>query len=384
MLRLALRMLFGDRGKYLMLVSGITFSTLLMTQFPSMFMGIMSWTFANIFNSRAEIWVMDPKAEQSFDSKPLRDTDVNRVRSVEGVAWAAPYFHGSLQARMPDGNFKLVSLVGLDASTLAGAPPHLVEGSYDDLRQSNTVIIDLFGVERFSEGQVHADGSPRTIGVGDTIEINDQEARIVGVVRVRRSFTGGPFVFTTYERAVRYAPQQRKLLTFVMAGPQAGFTAEETARRIEAETGLRAMTETQFQWSTVWWYVRNTGIPFAIGSIVLIGAVVGMIIVGQTFYAFVLENLRNFAALKAMGASNARVTGMLLLQAAAVGFIGYGIGVGIASLLLRFFLRLGKVGVFTPWQLPIVVLVVVLLISGFAALLGIIRVARTEPAVVFR
>jgi hypothetical protein len=37
-------------------------------------------------------------------------------------------------------------------------------------------------------------------------------------------------------------------------------------------TGLRALTEEEFRWSTIWWYVRNTGIPFAIGSIVLIGA----------------------------------------------------------------------------------------------------------------
>jgi putative ABC transport system permease protein len=377
-------MLFGDRGKYIMLVSGITFSTLLMTQFPSVFCGIMTWTYANMFNSRAEIWVMDPKAEQSLDNKPLRDTDVNRVRSVDGVAWAAPYFQGTLQARMPDGNFKLITLVGLDATTLAGAPSHLLQGSLEDLRLPNTVFTDEFGLERFSEGQVHADGKPRRIGVGDTIEINDREARIVGVAKARRSFTGGPFVFTTYERAVLYAPQQRKMLTFILAAPQPGVSAEEAVRRITAETGLLAMTEEQFRWSTIWWYVRNTGIPFAVGSIVIIGALVGMIIAAQTFYAFVLENLRNFAALKAMGASNARVTGMLIVQALATGFIGYGLGVGVASLVLRFFVRLGKIGVYTPWQLPVAVFGVVLLISSLSALMGIVRVARTEPAVVFR
>ena len=58
MIRLALKMLFGDRGKYLLLVSGL-----------------MTWTYANMFNSRSHIWVMDPKAEQSLDSKPLRDTE---------------------------------------------------------------------------------------------------------------------------------------------------------------------------------------------------------------------------------------------------------------------------------------------------------------------
>jgi len=289
-----------------------------------------------------------------------------------------------LQARMPDGNFKLITLVGLDATTLAGAPSHLLQGSLEDLRLPNTVFTDEFGLERFSEGQVHADGKSRRIGVGDTIEINDREARIVGVAKARRSFTGGPFVFTTYERAVLYAPQQRKMLTFILAAPQPGVSAEEAVRRITAETGLLAMTEEQFRWSTIWWYVRNTGIPFAVGSIVIIGALVGMIIAAQTFYAFVLENLRNFAALKAMGASNARVTGMLIVQALATGFIGYGLGVGVASLVLRFFVRLGKIGVYTPWQLPVAVFGVVLLISSLSALMGIVRVARTEPAVVFR
>jgi putative ABC transport system permease protein len=220
--------------------------------------------------------------------------------------------------------------------------------------------------------------------VGDTIEINDREARIVGVARARRSFTGGPFVFTTYDRAVLYAPQQRKMLTFILAAPQPGISAEDAARRIAAETGLRALIEEEFRWSTIWWYVRNTGIPFAVGSIVIIGALVGMIIVAQTFYAFVLENLRNFAALKAMGAGNVRVTAMLVVQALTTGFIGYGLGVGIASLVLRFFLRLGKIGVYTPWQLPVIVFGVVMLISLGSALLGIVRVARTEPAVVFR
>lgn len=380
---LALKMLFGDRARYLMLISGLTFSTLLLVQFPSVFCGIMSWTYANIHNSRAEIWVADPKAEQSSDNKPLRDTDVNRVRSVHGVAWAAPYFHGSLQARLADGDRKLIALVGLDAATLAGAP-EMIEGDLQELRRPDTVLIDRFGVERFSEHLRDADGNPRLIGVGDVLEINDREARVVGIVKARRSFSGGPFVFTTYDRALLYAPPQRKMLSFILAAPQAGVTAKDAAARIQSETGLRAFTEEEFRWATVWWYVRNTGIPFAVGSIVIIGAVVGMAIAAQTFYAFVIENLRNFAALKAMGASNARLAGMLATQALVTGGVGYGLGAGIASVVLRLFLRLEKVGVMTPWQLPLAALAVVLGISGVAALVGIVKVARTEPAIVFR
>ena len=54
-----------------------------------------------------------------------------------------------------------------------------------------------------------------------------------------------------------------------------------------------------------------------------------MAISGQTFYSFVLENLKHLGALKAMGASNGLISRMLLLQAWTVGFIGYGLGVGL-------------------------------------------------------
>ncbi|NBU30409.1 MAG: FtsX-like permease family protein, partial [Actinobacteria bacterium] len=75
---------------------------------------------------------------------------------------------------------------------------------------------------------------------------------------------------------------------------------------------------------------RNTGIPISFGTVVILGVIVGIAIAGQTFYLFVHDNLRFLAAFKAMGAPNSTLAGMVLLQAFSVGFIGYGIGVGLA------------------------------------------------------
>lgn len=377
--RLALRMLFGDHAKYLMLVSGITFATILMAQGTALFFGLMSWTYAPLRNIRVPVWVADPLVEQVNDQKPLRDAEVNRVRSVDGVAWAVPLYQGNTQARLLNGTSKLITLTGLDSTTLIGAPAVLLAGRLEDLRLPSSVIVDEYGAEILGE----ALGRP--LVVGDVFEVNDREARVVGLCQAHRAFTGGPFVYTTYDRVVSdYAPPQRKLLSFVLAGPAPGVTPEEMAARIRAETGLGAFTGEQLQWATVRWYVKNTGIPINVGTIVLIGFFIGTAISGQTFYSFVLENLRNLGALKAMGTGTATLCRMLIIQSLAVGLVGYGVGFGAVTLLGRAALRIGKVPFFMTWHIPAAVLCAVLFICTLAALLGILKIARLEPAIVFR
>ena len=378
MIRIALKMLFGDRAKYVMLISGITFATLLMAQGMSLFCGLMSWTYSTMRNVNVPIWVADPKVEQCNDNKPMRDTDTTRVRSVDGVAWAVPLYQGISMARLTDGTSKMITLVGLDNNTLIGAPTRIIAGRLEDLRMPNTVILDDFGVERLSAGR------ERPIGVGDMFEINDREARIVAICQSYRSFTGGPYVFTTYDRAVQYAPNQRKMLSFILAAPQPGLSAEETARRITARTGLAAFTHHEFMWSTIMWYIKNKGIPINVGTIVIIGFIIGAAISGQTFYSFVLENTRHFAALRAMGASSGVLCAMLLAQAILVGFIGYGIGLGLVSFLGNNLMRLGKVPFLMLWQITAIVGAAVLIIVAISAIIGIFRIARLEPAIVFR
>ena len=59
---IAIKMLLGDRAKYLGLVFGVTFATLLMAQQVSIFIGVMARTASAIYAvSEADIWVMDQR-----------------------------------------------------------------------------------------------------------------------------------------------------------------------------------------------------------------------------------------------------------------------------------------------------------------------------------
>jgi putative ABC transport system permease protein len=388
MLRLALKMLFGDTAKYLMLVVGICFATFLIAQQSAVFCGLMNWTTATLKNVPAPIWVVEEKVEQVNETNPMRDTDVARVRSVDSVAWAMPLYSGIQRVRLDDGKFKMIQLIGIDPATLAGAPQDMREGRLEDLRLPNTVIIDDLAVRRLSKNPK----DPKTqIKVGDVFEINDMEARVVGICEAMTSFTGGPYVWTTYERALQYTPPSRKMLSAVIAAPKPGFTEEQVVADIKKSTGLKAFVNKGFEaspndfgTSTMWWYVRNTGIPISFGTTVIVGLIVGVAISCQTFYAFVLENIRHLGALKAMGASNRTLCFMLLTQAFTVGIVGFGLGLLGTAVFGSFAIENEQPPFYMTWHIPVFVLGIILVICSLAALMGIWRVSRFEPAMVFR
>jgi len=82
MRRIALKMLLGDRAKYLGLVFGVTFATLLMAQQVSIFIGLMARTASAIYSvSEADIWVMDTRVRYIEEVEPMRDVELTNVRS---------------------------------------------------------------------------------------------------------------------------------------------------------------------------------------------------------------------------------------------------------------------------------------------------------------
>jgi putative ABC transport system permease protein len=380
---IALKMLVGDRAKYLGIIMGLTFASLLITQQAGIFVGLMARTFGAITDmSLPEIWVMDPKVQFIDDIKPLQDTELYRVRGISGVEWAVPLYKGLLKARLSNGNFQTCNVIGLDDASLIGGPPEMVAGSLADLRRSEAVIIDDVGAEG-KLAHVNDDGSTTPLRIGDTLELNDHRAVVVGICKVSRTFQSQPVIYTTYSRATTFAPRERKLLSFVLVKAKAGVDQAELCERITSTTGLSAYTREEFKQLTVNYFMKYTGIPINFGISVALGFIVGTAIAGQTFYNFTLDNLRHFGALKAMGTTNGTLLKMILLQALVVGVIGYGLGVGLASA-FGFFTHDSELAFLMPWWLLTISAAAVTVICLVSSLVSIRKVMRLEPAVVFK
>jgi putative ABC transport system permease protein len=380
----ALKMLVGDRAKYLGIVMGLTFASLLITQQLAIFIGLMSRTYGAITDmAYPDIWVMDPKVQFIDDVKPLQDTELDRVRGVAGVEWAVPLYKGTIKARLSNGNFQTCNVWGLDDASLVGGPPKVIKGKLDDLRQSDAVIVDEVGAND-KLAHLASDGVTKIpLNVGDEMELNDHRVVVVGICQNTRTWQSQPIVYTTYTRATTFAPQERKLLSFVLVKMNPGQNPQAVCDRITTQTGLSAFTRDQFIEKTYNYFMKNTGIPINFGISVVLGFIVGTAIAGQTFYSFTLDNIKHFGALKAMGAGNFMLLRMILLQAILTGLVGYGLGVGLASFFGAMTVKT-ELAFKLPGSLLGFTALAVLLICIMSALLSIAKVIRLEPAIVFK
>jgi putative ABC transport system permease protein len=384
--RIALAMLFRDKAKFFGIIMGVTLASLVITQQGAIFVGLMARTFATISDmGDPDIWVMDPKVQFIDDIKPLQDTSLYRVRGIEGVAFAAPLYKGLIRARLDNGEFQNCIVVGLDDATLTGGPPVLLKGRLEDLRQADAVIVDEIGAkEKLATPNPDPKAKPIPLDVGDTMELNDRRGVVVGISANTRTFQSQPIIYTTYSRAKAYAPQERKLLSFILVKTASGENAAEVAKRIEHATGLAAYTRDQFKANTVMYFIKNTGIPINFGIAVSLGFVIGTVITGFMFFSFTLDNLRYFGTLKAMGSTDAQLLRMIMLQALAVGVIGFGIGVGLAAAFGNAAPKHSPLAFLLPWQLLFFSGAAVVVICTLSAMLSMRKVFMLEPAIVFK
>lgn len=379
---IALKMLIGDKAKYIGIILGLSFASFIISQQAAILVGIINRTYGFVTDTtQPNIWVTDPSVQYIDDIKPLKDTDLYRVLSVDGVAWAVPLYKGLIQARLHNGTFQTCVFIGIDDATLIGGPPIMVKGRLEDLRMTDGVIVDHVGAET---KLAHYSGKELIpLRIGDTMELNDHRAYVVGICEVSRTFQSQPVIYTTYDRATSFVPAQRKLLSFILAHSKPGLDPEVVCQRIFSQTGLEAHTTRDLKYLTLKYYMRYTGIFVNFGVAIILGFIIGSATAGQTLYNFTVDNVRYFGVFKAMGADNSTLTKMVLLQAFFVSMIGWGIGMGFACL-FGLVAKGTELSFSMPLFLYLLSLFSILLISMFAAVICMRKVINIDPAIVFK
>jgi putative ABC transport system permease protein len=373
-LKIAYKLLVNDRGKFAALLVGITFAVFLMVMMTSMFAGILHRSSATVLNVGAKLWVMDPAVNTPANSIPMPDYVLDAVRSINGVKYAVPLYSGGALVKLRSGAYQSVTVLGIDDSSLYGRPA-LVEGQIENIYAENAFIV-------VKDAEFHKLENPR---VGTEFEINDHRGVIVGIAKVTTSgLFGVPTLYTTYHRALQYIPSTRFTTAFILIEPKRGDAIPSIKKQVRA-LGYEALTRDEFIQKTSAFYKYQTGLGINVLIMTAISFIVGLSISGQTFYTFILENLDKFGALKAIGAKGSELVCMILFQATFTALTGYGLGIGLASLLIAVArLRLPSYAARITFPTLGFAFVMVLIIASISSYIGVRKVLRIEPFDIFR
>jgi putative ABC transport system permease protein len=394
MFYIALKMLMGDRAKYIGLLLGITFTAFLVTFAASYFAGFMTRGFALVTeNGEADVWVMDPAVDSVELTINMPASALQRVRSVEGVQNAMPLALGSVDARFPNGRFQSFQVIGVDDATLDGAPALINGHPPTVLRAPDAVIVDPGGTsgklatpllesDQWPHDGVHLGAPTRELRAGDELLVNDQRIKVMGRSETVPRFPPRPLIFTTYSNAARILAAERNNLTFVMANAQPGVSAQELAHRIQQQTGLRARTSADFKADTVRWYLINSEDVGDMAAMLILAMTVGFGVTGVMLYMFSYENLKQYAVLKAMGAPQSLLLAMVFVQAGVCALIGTGLGVGLCTLIGEL-VAIAGYPFRMMWFTPALGMIGVLIVSLTAAAISVRPVLKLEPGMVF-
>jgi putative ABC transport system permease protein len=391
--RIALKMLVADRAKFAGLLFGIAFTSFLVTFAASYFCGFMTRGFSLVSeNGAADVWVMDPAVESVEQTINMPSSALSRVRSVEGVGYAAPLALGSVDARFANGRFQAFQVIGVDDALLAGAPA-IPGHNANELRARSAVIVDAGGTDgklqtpvlardQWPHDGVHLDVPTRELAKGDELLVNDQLVRVLGESATLPRFPPRPLLYTTLSNAARILPVELHTLTFVMARAAGNISPRALAMRIQQRTGLRARAAEDFKSDTVRWLLVNSEDVGDIAAMLTLAMTMGFGVTGIMLYMFTYENQKQYAVLKALGASPRTLVTMVLAQAAVCALLGTGMGLGACGLVGEVVIKLGF-PFRMMWFTPLAGMLGVQHEPIAAAVVSVRPVVNLQPAVVF-
>ncbi len=372
--KIAIKLLTGDSGKFFTLVLGVGFAVFLMLQMTSVFFGVIAKSGSTIYDTGADMWIMDRSVDNSKDNIPLPDYVLDYARSLPGVLYAAPIYVGAGTVKLPNGKYQAVDIVGIDDVSLMGRPI-MIKGNINDI-YSSYAFIAIKDADLKKLGNVH---------IGSSFEINDHKGVIVGFGKNPMSgLFGNPTLYTTYTRATEDLPTTRFTISYVLLKIKSPKYIPEIKKAI-AKIGYRALTSKEFTKVNSNFYMFKTGFGMNVLIMTLVSFIVGLSIAGQTFYTFVLENLEKFGALKAIGATRKELVFIIVIQAVMVGFIGYGVGVLLSSTMIALgHLKIPNYAAMLGYSNMLAAFIMVVFITAFASFLGVRKVLKVEAFEVFR
>jgi putative ABC transport system permease protein len=372
MTRIGLRMMVHDKLKMAGTLIGVVFAVLLSNQQAGTFLGLLNKNTMFIDNAGADIWIVPPNTEALQAAKPIPEAISKQARGVAGVAWAEPLLFGAAAVAIPGGASEAVTVVGTRLPDLRGGPWNVVAGDRSVLKNPDTMIFE--------------DGVRDTLGglnLGSVREVGGRNVQVGGFTWGLLPF-GPSYAFADYDLARLLLHVDSDRASFILVGVEKGASVTQVRDQLQARfPEVKVVTGKDFARSTVRYVLGRTAIGVTFGTSTLFGLIIGFVIVSLTTFSAVIDNIREFGTLKAIGATTWDLAKLLLAQSVAFALLGSLIGLTLITRIADA-IRSPKFAIIISPQLAVGTTVMMVVLCIVASSFALIRLRKLEPAMVFR
>src|SRR5258706_839861 len=371
--RLAWRNITRDRVRLIIAVIGVAFAVLLMTVQLGLLIGFAVTSSSLVDNAQADLWIVPRGAKDVDQAGQIFERQKYRALGIAGVDSVQSLIVRFTEWRRPDGGTESVIVVGIDPVRPALQPWNFIEGSVDNLRIADGVVIDELYSQKLGVSKV-----------GETVEIIGRRARLVGITSQIRTFTQSPYVFANLKNARIWTGLPDDRTTYLLVQADRGANVASIRNALQAVLPASDVyTAREFSWRTRIYWLITTGVGAALLIAAVLGVIVGMVIVSQTLYSATMERLQEYATVSAMGTTKRYLQTIVLRQSLVSGTLGYVIGTFIA-VMVAWLSRGSSATLMLSYPLIIILGVITLSMCVGASLISIRKVLRVDTASVFR
>lgn len=365
---LALRNLFKERVRLIVSVGGVAFAVVLIVLLRGLFVAYQVKVADHFTRIGADRWVLQEGTADFFHSFSIvPDALRAELAAVDGVATVRPYLARQIGFTLNDEQ-TLLYVVGFDPTDPATGPARIESGT-QQINDAGIVVDRVFARNHGIE-------------LGQRLTLNETDLEVVGIS------SGGDMVMYQFAyvtnktaRTLLAMPDTDNalLLTFAPGADPAAIDAEiQAIAPILSPRSTPEIIDANKE-------VIDRGFLPVILVLLVIGFLVGVAVVGLTIYSAVLEKRREYGMLKAVGANGSQLARVIGIQALLASVIGFAVGVGLALIGAK---------MLTAWVPQFITRIRVLDLAWvglaalgmalFASAIPLIRIARIDPAEVFR
>jgi putative ABC transport system permease protein len=288
------RFLFAERRRAALTVLGVATALLLVLVLRGIFAGAIDQVTRYIRSSPAEVFVaQDGVKTMHMSASALPPGAAARVGSVEGVAWVSSIGFASGSVSGPQGR-QLSYLIGYDTGTGRGGPTELVSGSAPGAGEA---VVDEQAAESLG------------VVLGDTVTALGVRLQVVGLSSGGSSITNT----TVFVDQPEFAKIRGAVPSYLLVGTEPGADAGTVAGRIrQAVPGVTVQTREEFAASEARIVTDMSADLLRLMS--TIGLLIALAVIALGLMTATLNRIREYAVLKALGATTTRLAGSVAVQ----------------------------------------------------------------------